>query len=207
MRKGGQAEAVPPVGQAVAREPAGVVGQSQIDVAKVSFTVVDAMRMKHAVGQAGKIMVESLEGFLRVKMPGAKQKPQEFLGFGVDAEDRIRRLFVLGTEAGNALKLLVALGMTFQRQRFLSFASPEVVPIKQLGHDRNADMEAAFGEFIGDRGAGKIGPQNAFAHRIAGKTWLDDVQESSVESRKQGQAGFSTAPFFRERPGGEKEGC
>ena len=206
MRKGGQTEAVPPVAHAVAGETAGVVAPAKIDVAKVSFAVVDAMRMKYTLGQAGKIMVESLEGLLRVKMPGAKQKPQEFLGFGVDTEDRIRRIFVLGTEAGNALKLLIALSVTFQRQRFLSFASSQVVPIEQLGHDRNADMEAALGECIGDRGAGKIGPQNAFAHGIAGNVWMDDVQESRVESGKQGQAGSSPAPFFRERPGDEQAG-
>lgn len=206
MRKGCPSEPIPPVGNAVASEPAGVVAQAKIDVTQVSLAVVDAMRMKDAVSRAGEIMVESLERLLRVQMPGAKQKSQKFLVFGIDAEDRVRRMVVIGTEAGNGLKLLVALGMAFQRQRFLSLASSQIVPVEQLGHDRNADMETVFAEFGGNLDAGKIGPQNTFAHWIAGKARVDDVQESGIKTWKQGQARFSSAPFFRERPGGDKGG-
>jgi hypothetical protein len=206
LREGVQAEAVPPVGHAVAGEPTGVVAQAEIDVAEISLAIVDAMRMKHAVGHAGKIVIESLQWFLRVKVSGTKQKSQEFLVFRVNTENRIRRFFVFGTEAGNDPKLLVALGVAFQRQILLSFAASQVVPIKQLGHDRNADMEAALGEFSGDLSTRKIGPQNAFTHGIAGNTRLDDVEESSIETGKQRQTGFSSAPFFRERPGGEQTG-
>jgi hypothetical protein len=151
-------------------------------------------------------MIEGLHWFLRVKMAGAKQKPQEFLVFRVNAEDRIRRFLVFSTKAGDDLKLLIALGMAFQRQIFLSFAASQIVPIEQLGHDRNADREAALGEFSSDLGPRKIGPQNAFAHGIASDAWLEDVEESSIETGKQSQTGFSAAPFFRERPGGEEAG-
>ena len=98
---------IPPVGHAIAGESAGVVAQAKIDMAEVSFAVVDAMRMKHALGNAGKIMIESLKRLLCVQMPGTKQKPQEFLVFRVDTEDRIRRIFVLSAEASNDLKLLI----------------------------------------------------------------------------------------------------
>lgn len=98
------------------------------------------------------------------------------------------------------------MGVPFQRQRFLSFASAQVMTIEQLGHDRNADVEPALAEFRDDRGTGKVGPQNSFAHGIAGNTRIDDLQKSSVEASKQAQAGFSPAPFFRERPGGVEEG-
>ena len=67
-----------------------------------------------------------------------------------------------------------------------------------MGHDGNADKEAAFAEFLRDGGTRKIGPQNAFAHGIAGNAGLDDIQESRIELREKGQAGFSAAPFFRE---------
>ena len=107
MRKSGPTEAVPPGGHAVAGESAGVVAQAEIDMAKVALAVVDAMRMQHALGRAGKIMIESLEGSLGVQTPGAEQKPQEFLGFGVDAEDRIRRILVLGTDTSDDPKLSV----------------------------------------------------------------------------------------------------
>ena len=126
--------------------------------------------------------------------------------FTVDAEDRVRRFLVLGAEAGNDLKLLVALGVPFQRESFLSFASSQVMPIQQLGHDRDTDLEATFAEFAGDLGARKIGPPNPFAHGITGNAGMDDVHKSSVETGKQGHAGFSAAPFFRERPGAEKAG-
>lgn len=81
---------IPPVGHAVAGEPAGVVTEAQIDVAKISLAVVDAVGIKHTLGSTGKIMVESLVGFLRVETPGTKQKAQEFLVFTVDAENRVR---------------------------------------------------------------------------------------------------------------------
>ena len=90
MRKRIAAEMVPPVGKAIASESAGVMAQAKIDVTEVSLAVVDAMRVHDALGRARKIMVESLKRFSRVEMAGAKQKSQEFLVFGVDAENGVR---------------------------------------------------------------------------------------------------------------------
>lgn len=175
-------------------------------MAQVSFAVVDAVRMKNARGRAGEIMIKSLQRFMRVQTACTKQLAQEFLVFGVNAEDRVRRILIVGAEASNDLKRVVALGVPFQRQGFLRFASSQAMPLQQLSHDSNTDPKAALAEFVSNRRAGKIGPQNAFPHGIASNAGLDDVQESGVETGKQGQAGFSAAPFFRERPGGNEAG-
>jgi len=150
LRKSGLPKAVPPVRHAVASEPTGVVAQAKIDVAKVSLAVVDAVRINHPVGSAGKIVVESLERLARVEAPGTKQKAQEFLVLAVDTNDRVRRILVLSSKAGDVVKLLVTLGVPFQRESFLSFAPPQVVAIEQLGNNRDADLEATFAEFGDD---------------------------------------------------------
>ena len=79
--------------------------------------------------------------------------------------------------AGDDLELLIALSVPVQRQRLLRFASSQVVPFEQLRHDGDADMKTSCTKFPSNGSAGKIGPQNAFTHRIAGNARADDVEE------------------------------
>lgn len=203
-RKGGRSEGIPPVGETVTSEPTGVVAHAEIDVAKVSLAVVDAVRMQDSRGGAGEIMVESLAGLLRVQAAGPIQKAQEFLVFTVDTQNRIRRILVRGSITGDDLKLPIALGVPAQREAFLSLASAQMVALEELGHHGDADGKASIAEFLGNPGARAVGPQYSFALGIARQVLLDDLQESGVEIGAQAQAGLSAAPFFRERPGGNQ---
>ena len=83
---------LPPIRDAVASEPTGVVAQPQIQVPKVSLDVVETVRIDHPERGTGEIVVESLLGHARVQAADAKQKAQEFLVFGVDADDGIGRM-------------------------------------------------------------------------------------------------------------------
>lgn len=80
----------PPIGNAVASESAGVVTQTQVQVAKVSLEVVQSVRKDHSERGTGKIVVERFLGLLGVQATDAKQKAKEFLVFGVHADKGIR---------------------------------------------------------------------------------------------------------------------
>lgn len=92
--------------------------------------------------------------------------------------------------------------MPLQRQGFLRFALSEVVPLEQLRHDRDTDMKTPCAKFPSNGGAGEIGPQDAFPHRIASDARADDVEERGIEFGKQRQAGLAATPFFLDRPDG-----
>src|SRR5208337_2866650 len=66
----------PPEAETVAGEPTGVVAESQIQVAQIAFDVVEAVRIDHAERGAGKIVVQSFLGLLRVEPALPEQKPQ-----------------------------------------------------------------------------------------------------------------------------------
>ena len=152
VRIGSTAAAFPPAGEAVAGEATGVVAQAEIDVAKVSLGIVDAMRIKHSLGGTGKIVVKGLQRLLRVEASGAKQKAQEFFVFAVDAEDRVRRTLIRGSIVRDDAKLPITMDVPAQGQGFLSFTLPQTMAVEQLRHHRNADVQAALGEFCGNLG-------------------------------------------------------
>ena len=112
--KGKLAVRLPPIRDAVAGEPTGIVAEAQVQVAEVSFEVVEAVRIDHAHSSAGEIVVESLFGNARIESADAEQQPQEFLVFGVDAEDGIGRVHECVAVAGNDLKLPIATSMFSQ---------------------------------------------------------------------------------------------
>lgn len=105
----------PPKAEAVASEPTGVVADAQIQVARVAFEVVQAVRMDHAACGTGKIVVESLLGFLGVQPAVPEQKPQEFLVFGIHAHDRIAREHKGIAMLGDKLKLPIAIDVALER--------------------------------------------------------------------------------------------
>jgi hypothetical protein len=63
----GPAVLLPPEAETVAGEPTRVVAESQIQVAEIALDVVEAVRIDHAERGAGKIVVQSLLGLLRVE--------------------------------------------------------------------------------------------------------------------------------------------
>jgi hypothetical protein len=140
----------PPISNAVASESAGVVTQTQIQVPKVSLEVVQSVRKDHSERGTGKIVVERLLGLLGVQATDAKQKANEFLVFGVHADDGIRRLHELGPVICDDLELSIARSVLSQRQCFASLATPQTMSLQKLGHDRDADAKAEGAEFVSD---------------------------------------------------------
>lgn len=195
----------PPIRDAVASESAGVMGQPQIQVPEVSLEVVESVRKDHPERGTGKIMVERLLGFLGVQTADAKQKAQEFLVFGVYADDGIRRIHELGSVVRDDLELPIAGSILSQRQGFASFATAQTMSLQKLRDDGDADAKAEGTKLVGDLSAGKIGPENAVLIGIAGGAGIDDSQKSFVQAGKERQAGAPTAPFFLAWPTGTGE--
>ena len=132
----------PPIGDALASEATGVVAEAQIQVSEVSLDVVEAMRINDSVCGTGKIVIQGLLGMSRIEPTDAKQKPQEFLVFGVQANNGIGRIHEFGAVVGDDLELPIAASMLAQRQCFTSFATAEAVSLQQLNDHRDTDTKA-----------------------------------------------------------------
>ena len=113
---GGAAMRFPPIGDAVAGEATGVVTEAQIQMSKVSFDVVETVRMNDSDCGTGKIVVERFVGAPRVQPADAEQQPQKFLVFGVHADNGIGRTHEFRAVLGDDLELPVAASVLPQRQ-------------------------------------------------------------------------------------------
>ena len=91
---------LPPQGDAVAAEFAGVVGGVEVDGRLLAGHVVDAVRDQLALPGAGEVVVERLHRLLGVGLAAAVEVPQQFLLLRVDADHRVARR--LGTPAAAA---------------------------------------------------------------------------------------------------------
>lgn len=196
---------LPPDAEAVARKSTGVVAESQVQVSQVAFDVVETMRIDHAEGGAGKIVIQSFLGFLRVESALTEQKAQEFLVFGVHAHDGIGRMRESGPVAGDDLKLSIAIGMASQGQRLARLATAQMMMFQKFGHDGDTHAKASPQKFLGNLGTRKIGPKNAVFVGIARSLWIDDLQKGLVDSGEKRQATLPATPFFRARWGGISE--
>jgi len=205
VRIGRASMRLPPIRDAVASESAGVMAQTQIQVSEVSLEVVQSVRKDHPERGTGKIVVERFLGLLGVQATDAKQQAKEFLVFGVDADDGIRRIHELGSVARDDLELPIAGSILSQRQRFARFATAQTMSLQELRDDGDADAKAEGTKFTGNLSAGKIGPENAVLIGIAGSAWIDDLQESFVQAGKERQTCAPTAPFFLAWPTGMGE--
>ena len=135
-----------------AAEPTGVVAESQIQVAQIAFDVVEAVRIDHAERGAGKIVVQSFLGLLRVEPALPEQKPQEFLVFGIHAHDGVGSLHESGAVVGDDLKLPIAMNVASQRQRFASLATSQAMAFQKLRHDGDTHAKASPQKFLGNLG-------------------------------------------------------
>ncbi len=198
MRVGisGPAMDFPPEAETVAGEPTGVVTESQIQVAQIALDVVEAVRIDHAERGAGKIVVQSFLGLLRVEPALPEQKAQEFFVFGIHAHDGVGSLHESGAVVGDDLKLPIAMNMASQRQRFASLATPQAVASQKLRHTGDTDAKASPQKFLGNLGTRKVGPKNAVLVGIACRVGIDDLQKGFVDSRKKRQTALPATPFF-----------
>jgi hypothetical protein len=124
------------------------VAEAQVQVPEVSFEVVDAVRIDHADGRAGEIVVQRLFGIARVEAANAKQQSQKFLVFGVDADDGIGGVHELVAVGSDDLKLPIATSVFSQRQRFAGLATAQAVSFQELCHDGNTDAKAHVPKFL-----------------------------------------------------------
>ena len=126
---------LPPVRDAIACESTGVVAEAQVQMSEVAFQVVQAVWIDDAQGGTGEIVIQSFFGDACIKPTDAKEKPQEFLVFGVDADNGIRRFHELVSIAGNDLKLPILAQVLPQGKGFERFATAQTMAFEKLVHD------------------------------------------------------------------------
>ena len=195
----GPAMHFPPEAETVAGEPTGVVAESQIQVAQIAFDVVEAVRIDHAERGAGKIVVQSFLGLLRVESALPEQQPQEFLMFGIPAHDGVGSLHESGAVVGDGLKLPIAINVASQRQRFASLATPQAMAFQELRHNGDTHATASPQKFLGNLGTRKVGPKNTVLVGIARRVGIDDLQKGLVDSWKKRPTALAATPFSRAR--------
>jgi hypothetical protein len=195
----GTAMHFPPEAETVAGEPTGVVAESQIQVATIAFDVVEAVRIDHAERSAGKVVVQSFLGLLRIEPALPEQKPQEFLVFGIHAHDAVGSLHKSGAVVGDDLKLAIAMNVASQRQRFASLATSQAMAFQKLRHNGDTHAKAAPQKLRSDLGTRKVGPKNTVLVGIARRVGFDDLQKGLVDSWKKRQTALAATPFFRAR--------
>ena len=76
----------------------------------VAHPIVNAVRNQHAVGPAGKIMIEGMKRLCAAHAPGPKQLAQVFFRFGVNRKIGIASCLVLSNQAGDLLELRITSG-------------------------------------------------------------------------------------------------
>ena len=186
----------PPEAETVAGEPTGVVAESQVQVAQIAFGVVEAVRIGHAERGAGKIVVQSFLGLLRVKPALPEQKPQEFLVFGIHTHDGVGSLHEGGAVVGDDLKLPIAMNVPSQRQRFAGLATSQAMAFQKLRHNGDTHAKASSQKFLRNLGPRKVGPKNTVLVGIARRVGIDDLQKGLVDPRKKRQTALAATPFF-----------
>src|SRR6266446_6653502 len=101
------ANAIPIPAETVTRKLARIVRQAEVDMPPVAHPIVNTVRNQHAVGPAGKIMIEGVKRLCATHATGPKQLPQMFFGFGVNRKIGIAGGLVLRDQAGDALELRI----------------------------------------------------------------------------------------------------
>ena len=194
-------EVLPPISDAVTGEGAVVVAGAHIEMTVVALEIVQAVWVDDSARQRGKVMVEGFDDRLRVRVARSEEVADQFLLLGVDAGNGIARVLIAVSVLSDDFKWAILLRMVFERAVFQRLAPAQMVLLEQLGHDLDAHAKTARGQFRGPAPQRKIGPQNPFAHRVAGGVGANDLPKGGIEVGKQRHAGFPSAPFFRDRPG------
>ncbi len=171
----GAAMPFPPEAETVAGEPTGVVAESQIQMPQIALDVVEAVRIDHAEGGAGEIVVQSPLGLLRVEPALPEQESQEFLVFGIHAHDGVGNVQERGAVVGDDLELPIAMDVPPQRQRLASLATSQAMAFQELRHDGDTHAKAATQKFLGDLGTRKVGPKGAVFVGISRGMGIDDL--------------------------------
>src|SRR5256885_10697501 len=110
-------------------------------MAQIALDVVEAVRVNHAERRAGEIVVQSVLGLLRVEPALPEQEPQEFLVFGIHAHDGVGSLHESGAVVGDDLKLLIAMNVASQRQRFPTLPTSQAMAFQDMRHHGYANAK------------------------------------------------------------------
>jgi hypothetical protein len=197
---------LPPVRDALTREATGVVTRPEVDVTDVFLQVVDAVGVCDPFCQGRKVMVERVNRFLRVKLSVAKQVADQLLFLGIDADDRVVRVLVLGSKTGDLAELRIPLRMAFGLQFLLRLASAEVEAEQQFRHGLDADTEAVGDQVGADAPQREIGPEYPGSHGVASGVVVQKSGEGIVQSGEDLGQRVAATPFFRERSGDKGAG-
>ncbi len=99
---------------------AGVMADTDVDVASVAGQVVDAVRNDHAGGPTGEVVIEGPDGPLGPSAARAEELPEMFLGLGVHRKHRVSHCGILGFQLGDSPELGVPIRALSPRKSLLN---------------------------------------------------------------------------------------
>ena len=115
---------MPPQGDAIAAELAGIMRRVEMNGGVVVGLIKDAVRDQFPLAGTAEIMVECFDCLPREGFARTIEIAQQFLFFRVDADHGIARGLVFISQFGNVFKLSVAVGMMPHRLFFSGGATP-----------------------------------------------------------------------------------
>src|SRR5260370_2626312 len=110
------AHVLPPLPDAVAGKLAGVAAGAKVEVSRVAFEIIQAMRDDDAGAETGEIVIPNLLSLLDVEFAVAIEKAHEFPLFRVDAHQRVEGIQIAGFPRGDVFELSVAVLVLSHRQ-------------------------------------------------------------------------------------------
>ena len=212
-RRGGVSRAavlLPPLGEAVAAEFAGVVAGVQVDVGVPARQIVDAVRNQFAVSPRWENRGRMFRRSARcrsgrrgesspARRPSRPSKKQRLL-FRVDAEDRLARVLELAPQPGDVLELSVAIRMVSPRDLLPCRAASDLELSQQTTDHAATGRSSRVDQPALQFSQRQVRPPHADAHRIARREFRQPWPQIRLPRRSRLDQPSSATPFFRTRP-------
>ena len=113
--------------QTITRTFTGIVAGADLNVTEIVLFVIEAVRDDETGRAAGEIMIVSQQGFQRIQMPGSIKVAQTFLFLRIHTEYGVARRSVFSRQAGDILKLCVAIRNAYFHRAFLLGLAPPII--------------------------------------------------------------------------------
>src|SRR5215813_15521898 len=111
----------------------------------VAHPIVNTVWNEHAVGPAGKIMIEGVKRLRAAHATGPKELAQMLFRFGVDRKIGIASCFVLSDQMGDPLEWRIAVRGVTTGEVFGNLAQPQVLLLHRVPNHIGTNWRSHFG--------------------------------------------------------------
>jgi hypothetical protein len=194
------ARLLPPQRDAVTTPFAGVVACVQVAVRVVVHHVIDPVRNQFPLARGTTIVVEGFHGLSGEGRAAPVKMPQSFFLFRVDRNHRITGGLILAPQARDVFELCVAVRVVAHRLFLPRCAAAQLEFAQHPPDCASTGGGAQCQQPSRQLAQRQIGPQHAFAHRIASGALLPQLTEVRFQGGRCDYALRASPPCLRMRP-------